>query len=180
LRERNPIGYARAVTFGTRDGFLRDIPQGPVAQIMPGPRLVIEFVNHPPTCDVAYLSPDTLWPPNHQMVDLEVMGLTDPDGDDFTWVIGGVKQDEPLDGLGDGDTSPDGYGIGTQSPRVRAERDATGNGRVYHVELVATDEYGAGCWNILQVTVPTNQGRRGTAIDDGPLYNSEFPDVWHP
>ena len=57
--------------------------------------------------------------------------LSDADGDPVTITITGITQDEPTNGLGDGDTSPDGKGIGTSTASVRAERSGKANGRVY-------------------------------------------------
>jgi hypothetical protein len=48
-----------------------------------------------------------------------------------------------VDGLGDGSTSPDGTGVGTEQAQVRAERAESGNGRVYHIAFTASDGNGA-------------------------------------
>jgi hypothetical protein len=56
---------------------------------------------------------------------------TDPDGDPVTVVIAGVTQDEPTNGLGDGDVSPDAVLSGGSTVQLRAERSGLGNGRVY-------------------------------------------------
>jgi predicted extracellular nuclease len=129
-------------------------------------------LNAPPNCSGAFASPDTLWPVNHQMVAIEILGVTDPDGDPITITIDSIFQDEPVNGLGDGDTAPDGAGIGTSTAWVRAERDGRGNGRVYHIFFTATDSYGNSCSGKVLVSVPKNLGRNGAAVDDGPLYNS--------
>jgi hypothetical protein len=63
--------------------------------------------NGPPDCSSVSAGPTTLSPPNHKLVPVTVSGGTDPDGDPVTLRITGVTQDEPLDGTGDGDTSPD-------------------------------------------------------------------------
>lgn len=129
-------------------------------------------LNAPPNCSGAFASPDTLWPVNHQMAAIEILGVTDPDGDPITITIDSIFQDEPVNGLGDGDTAPDGAGIGTSTAWVRAERDGRGNGRVYHIFFTATDSYGNSCSGKVLVSVPKNLGRNGAAVDDGPLYNS--------
>jgi hypothetical protein len=81
-----------------------------------------------------------------------------------------IYQDEPTNGLGDGDTPIDGQGIGTGTPRVRRERSGTGNGRVYHINFNATAA-GGSCTGGVTVGVPHDQGN-GPAVDDGALYDS--------
>jgi hypothetical protein len=50
---------------------------------------------------------------------------------------------------------------------VRARRDGSGNGRVYHLTFVATDENGASCEGSVEVCVPHDQGRHNECVDDG-------------
>ncbi len=64
-------------------------------------------VNKAPDCSNVKADKTILWPPDHKLVPITLSGLTDPDGDPTTLTITGVTQDEPVDGLGDGDTSPD-------------------------------------------------------------------------
>jgi hypothetical protein len=101
-----------------------------------------------------------------------VLGVTDPDGDMFTITIDALSQDEPVNGTGDGNTSPDGDGVGTPMALVRAERDGGGNGRYYHIYFTAADDFGNSCTGEVQVSVPKNQGKKGAAVDDGPLFDS--------
>lgn len=131
--------------------------------------------NHPPVCDFAYASPSSLWPPNHKYKKIEVLGVTDQDGDPITITINSIFQDEPVNGTGDGNTSPDGKGIGTSSAEVRAERAGTGNGRFYHIGFTADDGKGGTCAGAVAVSVPKNMGKKGAPVDDGALYNSTIP-----
>ena len=64
-------------------------------------------VNAPPVCTALETSLETLWPPNHKLRLVTVTGATDPEGDDLVTAVTGVTQDEPVNGLGDGDVSPD-------------------------------------------------------------------------
>lgn len=130
--------------------------------------------NQPPDCSEAYPSIQEIWPPNHKYVDIEIMGVTDPDGDPVTITITGITQDEPIDAVGNGDgkTSPDGTGVGTSIACVRAERQGTGNGRVYAISFTAIDPAGAECSESVTVCVPHDQGPDHECIDDGQDYDS--------
>lgn len=137
------------------------------------PVLVDLATNAPPSCAAAIASRPHLWPPNHKFVAIHVTGVTDPDGDTLSITINAIYQDEPTNGTGDGDTSPDGQGIGTSMAEVRAERDAKADGRVYHLTFTASDAYGGSCNGTVTVGVPKNVN--GTAVDGGPLYDSTLP-----
>jgi len=132
-------------------------------------------VNSPPVCSAAAASLESLWPVDHTMKSINILGVSDPDGDAVTITITSIYQDELTNGLGDGDTSPDGFGIGTETAQVRAERAGNGNGRVYHITFTATDPYGGTCSGLVFVTVPKSQGTNGAAVDDGALYDSTLP-----
>ena len=132
--------------------------------------------NQPPDCSTAAPSVATLWPPNHKMVNVNVLGVTDPDGDPVTITVTGITQDEPVNGTGDGDTGPDGAGVGTSTAQVRAERAGSkktpGNGRVYQISFTADDGNGGTCDGSVKVCVPHDQGKGNACIDDGQNYNS--------
>jgi predicted extracellular nuclease len=126
--------------------------------------------NAAPVCEAAVPSESTLWPPNHQFVSIEILDVTDPDGDSFTINIDSIFQDEAVDAPDSGNTAPDGQGVGTSTAEVRAERVGTADGRVYHITFTATDDSGASCSGTVQVGVPV--GRKDTPVDNGPLYDS--------
>lgn len=132
----------------------------------------IETPNHPPSCNLAVAGVATLWPPNHQLVNVAVLGVTDPENDPVSISITGITQDEQVNGLGDGDTSPDGFGIGSSQAILRAERSGTGNGRVYAVSFTASDGIGGTCSGKVNVGVPHDQGNNSTPVDDGQNYDS--------
>ncbi len=128
--------------------------------------------NRPPDCTRAAPSVASLRPPNHRMVDVAITGVTDPDGDPVTVRIDRILQDEPVMGVGDGDTCPDGQGVGTATARLRAERSGSGNGRVYTVFFTASDGKGGSCQGSVNVCVPHDQGRDDSCVDDGPRFDS--------
>jgi hypothetical protein len=124
--------------------------------------------NQPPVCDNATPSND-LWSPNHKLVSVSVLGVTDPDGDPVTITIDSVYQDEVLNGLGDGNTAPDAV-INGSTAELRAERDGTANGRIYYVNFTASDGKGGTCSGTVEVGVNHDQGKKGEALGEGPLY----------
>ena len=131
-------------------------------------------VNRPPTCGTAGAFPPALWSPNHQFVPIVVTGVTDPEGKAVTITVTGVTQDEPVNGKGDGNTSPDAV-IQAGSASVRAERSGKGNGRVYQLAFTADDGEGGVCTGAVTVAVPHSLAVGATAIDDGQIYNSTQP-----
>jgi cysteine-rich repeat protein len=128
--------------------------------------------NHPPICDAAYPSVADLWPPNHKMASVSILGVTDPDGDPLTVSVTGITQDEPVDATGDGATCPDGVGVGLDTVSLRSERSGNGDGRFYHVAFQAVDRCNAVCTGEVDVTVPHDQSPHKTPGDGGPLYDS--------
>ena len=134
--------------------------------------VTIQDSNAAPDCSLARPSVPELWPPNHKMVPITIEGVTDPENQSVQITILAVTQDEPLNGLGDGDTSPDAV-IQGSTILLRAERSGTGNGRVYRITFTADDGNGGTCVGSVSVTVPHSRGREAQpAIDDGQAYNS--------
>jgi hypothetical protein len=131
--------------------------------------------NHAPRCAGAVASPALLWPPDHKFVDVDVHGVTDPDGDRVTVTVTAIRQDELPTLLGPGKNCPDADGVGTTHARVRAERDGPGDGRVYHLSVRATDARGASCTATVRVCVPHDKGHKGDCVDEGPLFASTGP-----
>jgi hypothetical protein len=134
--------------------------------------------NQPPVCSAAAATVTELWPPDHSMRTVGIGGVTDPDGDAITITITGIMQDEPVNGLGDGDTAPDATGVGAASAELRAERSGTGNGRVYVIAFSASDGKGGTCTGAVSVGVRHSQGKGpkgGPAVNDGATHVSTAP-----
>lgn len=136
--------------------------------------VTVTVANNTPVCTAARAVPERIWPPNHRMVPITIAGVTDPDNDGVAITITGVTQDEPVDGLGDGDTSPDAVLQGS-SVLIRAERSGQGNGRVYEVRFSADDSLGGSCTGTVRVSVPHSMKPGTVAVDDGQVYNSTIP-----
>lgn len=77
--------------------------------------------NAPPVCTRAKAQPARLWPPHHKLVPVTIEGVTDPDRHPVTLTVTQVRQDEPVNGHGDSDTSPDAL-IRDGAVLLRAER----------------------------------------------------------
>jgi hypothetical protein len=130
--------------------------------------------NLPPDCSTASADPSELWSPNHKYVDIAIIDVTDPDGDPVMITIDAITQDEEVNalGIGDGNTSPDGKGVGTDTASIRSERQGSGNGRVYEISFTAEDGNGAACSGAVQVCTPHDQRPGHACIDDGQNYDS--------
>ena len=128
--------------------------------------------NSPPDCSDAAATVPQLWPPNHKFVGALITGVTDSDGDGIMITITAIAQDEPVVGVGDGATCPDGGGVGLAAVRLRAERSGRGDGRVYHVGFRAADGAGGFCDGEVQVCVRHDRRPGGRCGDQGALHDS--------
>ncbi len=68
--------------------------------------------------------------------------------------ISAVHSNEPVNGLGDGDTAPDWQISGPLKVNLRAERSGTGSGRVYTITVACTETSGQSTTRTTTVTVP--------------------------
>ena len=128
-------------------------------------------INTPPTLVNPRADVPVLWPPDHRLVPVHILGVVDPDQPPYnaTITINSITQDEPTNGLGDGDTPIDAI-ISGDSVLLRAERSGKGDGRVYHVCFTAADPEGSvsGC---VDVIVPHDK-KTDPAKNSGQSYNS--------
>jgi DNA-binding beta-propeller fold protein YncE len=132
--------------------------------------VIADAPNHNPVCTGVNGGPN-LWPPNHKLALITLTGATDPDGDPVMTAVTGVNQDEPLNGLGDGDTSPDAQpGPISNQVYLRAERSGPGDGRVYRISFVVTDGRGGSCTGTTTVGVPHDRGAHSTPLDSGGVF----------
>jgi len=114
-----------------------------------------------PAINSLVANPDVLWPPNHEMVEVNVeVDATDIcDPNPFCFIVG-VSSDEPINGLGDGNTEPD-WQL-TEDPLtvlLRAERSGTGAERVYTIHVECTDASGNTAAASVDVIVPHDQSK---------------------
>jgi hypothetical protein len=126
--------------------------------------------NQPPDVSEAFAQNGVVWPPSGNLVPVEIFGVSDPDGDNVQIIVTRIEQDEPVVSGATGDTGPDGIIDSNGNAWIRAQRDASGNGRVYKVYFSAKDgNPGGDVDGFVYVTVPHDRGRGAIAIDDGPV-----------
>src|SRR5215470_975759 len=129
-------------------------------------------VSNPPPV-IMLQAPITLWPPNHGYHTVTVAQMVQSVRDNCPIsiddvVIELVTSDEPDDALGDGNTSGDiVIGADCRSVQLRAERDGSGDGRVYTVTLLVRDSGGAVTRADFEVSVPHSQN--GDPAVKGPM-----------
>jgi hypothetical protein len=109
------------------------------------------------------VEPDMLWPPNHKMRQVVAGQVSDAchGTADLTF---DVTSNEAINDRGDGNTEPDwdvgDNGDGTFVLFVRAERDGRRTGRVYTIEVTATDASGNEVVATAEVTVAHDQAKK--------------------
>ena len=128
----------------------------------------MQNINDPPLASAAQPTPRALWPPNHGLVAVGITGVSDPNNN-ATITITGVTQDEPTNGLGDGDTPIDAIINADGTVLLRAERSGTGDGRVYRIAFTASDLEGSTS-GVVIVKVPHSVKK--PAIDSGGVFPS--------
>jgi len=111
-----------------------------------------------PTISSVSASPNVLWSPNHKMVPVGVTVAASDNCSAVTSHIVGVTSNEPVNGLGDGNTDPDWVVTGPLTLLLRSERSGTGTGRVYTISVESSDATGNKSTAVTTVLVPHDQG----------------------
>ena len=121
----------------------------------------------PPNISTVTANPASLWPPNHKMRDVAInYTATDTCPGTVNCSITNITSNEPINGTGDGDTSPDWEFVDNHNVRLRAEHAGGGNGRIYTITVTCTDAAG----NTSTKTVEVHVGHNIT----GPLSGTSF------
>jgi hypothetical protein len=126
-------------------------------------------------CNKATPTKSILWPPNHKFVSIGILNVKERQSGYLAAItIIKIMQDEPVNSVGSRNTAPDGWGVGTSTAYVRAERQDANDGRVYHINFIAKDgkqaSNSATCSGQVLVSVPHDQAH--SAVDGGPRYDS--------
>ena len=115
----------------------------------------VQSSNPPPEISGASVDMPVLWSPNHKMALVTVnYDVKDNCGAVTTALT--VTSNEPVNGSGDGGTSPDWEILDANHVRLRAERSGNSNGRIYTITITATDSAGGSSRQTVTVTVPHN------------------------
>jgi hypothetical protein len=104
-------------------------------------------------------NPSTLWPPNHKMKEVKVTTVTTGGSGNTQCRITKVTSNEPQNGGGKDNVSPDWQIIGNDKVLLRAERNGNGTGRIYTITVTCTDAVGSSTSKTVQVKVPHDQGK---------------------
>ncbi|HEX3579398.1 MAG TPA: HYR domain-containing protein [Thermoanaerobaculia bacterium] len=121
--------------------------------------LVVVRDTTPPTIVSITANPSSLWPPNHKPVAVTVTviasDLVDPHP---TSHIISVSSNQPINGIGDGNTTTDWTITGPLTLNLLAERTG-GADRVYTIVIETTDFSGNVAHGTVTVTVASSRGR---------------------
>jgi predicted extracellular nuclease len=116
----------------------------------------------PPVITVT-ATPNTLWPPNHQLVPVTVSVIITDDsdvaGETITPTLVSAVSNEPDNGLEDGDTAGDVVTVNPFNFQLRAERAGDRTGRIYTITYSATDDCGNTATTTVTVTVPIKRSK---------------------
>ena len=124
--------------------------------------LVTVVDTNPPVIVSASATPNVLWPPNHQLVPVDVTASVTDECDSADWMIVDVSSNEPGQGHG-----PDWIITGPHTLLLRAERFGY-KPRVYFITIQATDSSGnLSAPEVITVTVP----RSARYLPHGPFSN---------
>jgi len=136
---------------------------------------------NPPSINGLSADPSSLWPKNHKMRDVTINYTSTDSCGGVNCQITNITSNEPIDGTGDGDTSPDWEFVDEHHVRLRAESAGGSIGRIYTITVTCTD--GAG--NVTTKTVEVHVGHNiisptsGTAfkINTAITFSGTFWDV---
>jgi hypothetical protein len=121
----------------------------------------------PPVVTGVVPSQKVLWPPNHKMIPLVIsVTATDQCGEVHSHIVS-ITSNEPVNGIGDGNTAPDWLQTGDLSLQLRAERAGGGSGRVYTITVKTVDDSGNSVMSTTTVRVPHDMGH-DAGIPEGP------------
>jgi hypothetical protein len=151
----------KSMASGSHSGALTSVPGSPFSNGFPGAFGLLSLAVFPPkSCCLAPVitgasaSPDVLWPPNHQFVDVTIdYTVTDPCPN--TCVLTVSSNEPPID-----DNEPEWIVVDAHHLQLRAERLGSGNGRTYTITITCTNDTNkTSSTQTVTVLVPHDQGQ---------------------
>jgi VCBS repeat-containing protein len=123
----------------------------------------ITILDTEPPAINASLGTSVLWPPDHDLVNVGfVFTATDNSPGAISTTLAVFSNEDDVTRAG-GDQSPDAKSIASGTLRLRAERDANGNGRVYLIRMSATDASANTSRTCIAAVVPKSQSAEDAA-----------------
>jgi hypothetical protein len=112
------------------------------------------------SCSVSQSVLPTLWPPNHDLVNVGLnVSATDHCDTNLTITVEVFGDEDDEEPTGDGTHSPDAKNIAPGTLRLRSERKGDADGRVYLIVVKATDDAGNVGVACCTVVVPLSQSQ---------------------
>jgi hypothetical protein len=112
---------------------------------------------------ISSVSTSTLWPPNHDLVNV---GLKAASSCSAPFSVAVYSDEDDTANTGDGKFSPDAKRPTPTTLRLRAERNGSGDGRVYLIVVKSTDSAGTIAPSCNTVVVPHSQSQNDkNAVD---------------
>jgi uncharacterized repeat protein (TIGR01451 family) len=120
----------------------------------------------PPSVTSPTADPAFLFPKNHKMQDVTINYTATDSCGGVNCQITNITSNEPVEGTGDGDTSPDWEFVDEHHVRLRAESAGGSTGRTYTITVTCTDGAGNSTTKSVEVHVGHNiiSPKSGTAF----------------
>jgi hypothetical protein len=125
--------------------------------------VTVTIVDTTPPDVTASVETASLWPPNHQLVNVGLTVTTSDNSGGAVTTAVSVFSDEDNLAPGSGNVSPDATFVPPSTLQLRAERSGSGDGRVYLISVTATDSSSNSTVSCVTVVVPKNNSPQALA-----------------
>lgn len=160
LNANGGFSYTPAASFTGTDSFTYQANDGMVGSNTV--TVTIHLLDTQPPSITASLAAGTLWPPDHSLINVGLAFSATDNGGPATTTLQVFSDEDDVTSAG-GDQSPDAKNIAAGTLRLRAERDATGDGRVYLIRITSTDASSNTTHTCLTAVVPKSLGAADVA-----------------
>jgi hypothetical protein len=128
--------------------------------------ITVEIVDTIPPTIAPASNKTLLWPPNHELKNIIIEANASDNSGLPVMLSATISSNEPINGLGDGDKFPDwtepviDQENGIISFQLRAERSGKGIGRLYIIDITATDALNNSTTENIEITVPHDKSKK--------------------